>query len=94
MRALLRRPSLLTKFSVLSLLVIVALGIGVGRMLQDRIERRALLESTKLAETMTTLGMQPILLPGDLAAGQGRSTSTRSTSSSSCATSTSSGSSV
>jgi diguanylate cyclase (GGDEF)-like protein len=71
MRALLRRPSLLTKFSVLSLLVIVALGIGVGRMLQDRIERRALLESTKLAETMTTLGMQPILLPGDLAAGQG-----------------------
>jgi len=33
MRALLRRPSLLTKFSVLSLLVIVALGIGVGRML-------------------------------------------------------------
>src|SRR5687767_3382651 len=71
MRALLRRPSLLTKFSVLSLLVFVALGIGVGSMLQDRIERRALLESTKLAETMTTLGMQPILLPGDLAAGQG-----------------------
>jgi diguanylate cyclase (GGDEF)-like protein len=71
MRALLRRPSLLTKFSVLSLLVIVALGIGVGLMLQERIERRALLEATKLAETMTTLGMQPILLPGDLAAGQG-----------------------
>src|SRR5215208_3373026 len=71
MRALLRRPSLLTKFSVLSLLVIVALGIGVGLMLQERIERRALLESTKLAETMTTLGMQPILLPGDLEAGQG-----------------------
>src|SRR5215217_4371049 len=71
MRALLRRPSLLTKFSVLSLLVIVALGIGVGLMLHERIERRALLQATKLAETMTTLGMQPILLPGDLAAGQG-----------------------
>ncbi|HET8949458.1 MAG TPA: EAL domain-containing protein [Solirubrobacteraceae bacterium] len=71
MRALLRRPSLLTKFSVLSLLVMVALGIGVGLMLQERIERRALLESTKLGETMTTLGMQPILLPGDLSAGQG-----------------------
>jgi diguanylate cyclase (GGDEF)-like protein len=70
MRALLRRPSLLTKFSVLSLLVMVALGIGVGLMLQERIERRALLQSTKLAEMMTTLGMQPILLPGDLAAGQ------------------------
>jgi len=70
MRAHLRRPSLLIKFSVLSLLVIVALGFGVGAVLQQRIERRALLEATKLAETMTTLGLQPILLPGDLAAGQ------------------------
>ncbi len=57
MRALLRRPSLLTKFSVLSLLVIVALGLGVGAMLHQRIERRALLEATKLAETMTSLGL-------------------------------------
>ena len=71
MRALLRRPSLLTKFSVLSLLLIVALGLGVGKVLHERIERRALLEATKLAETMTTLGLQPILLPGDLAAGHG-----------------------
>ena len=39
-------------------------------MLHQRIERRALLEATKLAETMTSLGLQPILLPGDLAAGQ------------------------
>ena len=70
MRALLRRPSLLTKFSVLSLLVIVALGFGVGSVLQERIERRALLEATKLAEAITKLGVQPILLPGDLAAGQ------------------------
>jgi len=71
MRALLRRPSLLTQFSLLSLLVVVALGIGVGSMLHDRIERRALLEATKLAETMTSLGLQPILLPGDLEAGKG-----------------------
>jgi diguanylate cyclase (GGDEF)-like protein len=71
MRALLRRPSLLTKFSVLSLLVIVALGLGVGSVLHDRIERRALLEATQLAETMTKLGLQPILLPGDLVAGKG-----------------------
>ena len=49
MRAHLRRPSLLTKFSLLSLLVVVALGIGVGSMLHERIERRALLEATKLA---------------------------------------------
>ena len=87
-----RRPSLLTKFSLLSLVVVIAFGIGVGAMLHGRIERRALLEATKLAETMTSLGLQPILLPGDLAAGKARRTSTRSTSSSSCATSTSSAS--
>jgi len=72
MRALVRRPSLLTKFSALSLLVVVAIGVGVGLVLQERIERRALLEATKLAEAITKLGVQPILLPGDLAAGQNK----------------------
>jgi hypothetical protein len=44
MRALMRRSSLLTRFSVLSLLMIVAPGLGVGYVLKERIERRALLE--------------------------------------------------
>ncbi len=66
MRAHLRRPSLLTKFSVLSLLVIVALGIGIGSMLHQRIERRALLAATEVAEVMTRTGLQPVLLRGDL----------------------------
>src|SRR5215216_6012324 len=66
MRALVRRPSLLTKFSVLSLLVIVAMGVGVGSMLHRHIERRALAEATSLAEVMTRVGMQPTLLRGDL----------------------------
>jgi len=66
MRALVRRPSLLTKFSVLSLLVIAAMGVGVGSMLHRQIERRALAEATTLAEVMTRLGMQPTLLRGDL----------------------------
>jgi len=70
MRALLRRPSLLTKFSALSLLVILLLGLVVGSMLQQRIERRALLEASKLAETIATLGLQPILLAGDMKPGQ------------------------
>src|SRR5918994_1205641 len=73
MRALLRRPTLLTKFSLLSLLVIVALGFGVGYVLQERIERRGLHEATKLAEAITKLGVQPIILPGDLAAGHNES---------------------
>ena len=68
MRAKLRRPSLLTKFSVLSLLVIVALGFAIASMLHQRIERRALLEATQLAEVMTRAGLEPILLPGDLQA--------------------------
>ena len=68
MRARLRRPSLLTKFSVLSLLVIVALGLGIGAFLQQRIERRALIEAVHLAEVMTRTGLQPILLRGDLEA--------------------------
>ena len=66
MRARLRRPSLLTKFSLLSLLVIAALGLGVGSVLQQRIERRALVDATRLAEAMTRVGLQPILNLGDL----------------------------
>ncbi len=56
MRARLRRPSLLTKFSVLGLLVIVALGLGVGTMLQQRIERRALLDAVRIAGVLTRVG--------------------------------------
>ena len=66
MRTLLRRPSLLTKFSVLSLLVVVALGVGVGSMLHRQIEKRALADATGIAEVMTSTGVQPILLRGDL----------------------------
>src|SRR5215204_1618953 len=65
-RARLRRPSLLAKFSVLSLLVIVALGAGIGSVLQERIERRALDAATRLAETVTAVGLEPVLLLGDL----------------------------
>jgi diguanylate cyclase (GGDEF)-like protein len=68
MRALRRRPSLLAKFSLLSLLVITALGVGVGTMLHRQIEGRALAEATHTAEVMTRVGLQPILLPGDLRA--------------------------
>ena len=66
MRAWLRRPSLLTKFSVLSLLVIVGIGLAIGSMLHERIERRALVESTRVAEILTKAGLEPFLLRGDL----------------------------
>jgi diguanylate cyclase (GGDEF)-like protein len=66
MRALVKRPSLLTKFSVLSLLVITAIGIAIGSFLHERIERRALLEATQLADVLTRAGLEPVLLRGDL----------------------------
>jgi diguanylate cyclase (GGDEF)-like protein len=66
MRTWLRRPSLLTKFSVLSLLVIVGIGLAIGSMLHERIERRALVESTRVAEILTKAGLEPFLLRGDL----------------------------
>ncbi len=68
MRALRRRPSLLTKFSLLSLLVVAAIGIAIGSVLHERIERRALLEATQLADVLTRAGLEPVLLRGDLQA--------------------------
>ena len=94
MRALRRRPSLLTKFSLLSLLVVAAIGIAIGSVLHERIERRALLEATQLADVLTRAGLEPVLLRGDLQAYR-RSTasrrSTRSCDSASSAISASSG---
>ena len=58
MRARLRRPSLLVKFSLLSLLVIVALGVAIGSALHERIERRGLAQAMHLADVMTRVGVQ------------------------------------
>src|SRR3954470_16177075 len=65
MRAHLRRPSLLTKFSLLSLLVILALGLVIGSVLHRRIEQRALSEATLTAQRLAHVGLEPILQPGD-----------------------------
>jgi diguanylate cyclase (GGDEF)-like protein len=66
MRARLRRPSLLAKFSFLSLLVITALGVGIGSALHGRIERRALLEATQFTDAIVRVGLQPRMNPDDL----------------------------
>src|SRR5919202_4295938 len=66
MRARLRRPSLLAKFSFLSLLVIAALGVGIGSALHGRIERRALLEATQFTDAIVRVGLQPRMNPDDL----------------------------
>jgi diguanylate cyclase (GGDEF)-like protein len=68
MRARVRRLSLLSRFSILSLLVIAAIGVVIGTMLQQRIERRGLLEAERTAEVLATVGIQPHLEPGSLRA--------------------------
>jgi diguanylate cyclase (GGDEF)-like protein len=66
MRARLRRPSLLAKFSLLSLLVIAALGVGIGSALHARIEHRALAEATHLTDAIVRVGLKPRLKAEDL----------------------------
>jgi diguanylate cyclase (GGDEF)-like protein len=68
MRASLRRFSLLSRFSVLSFVVIAGLGVAVGAALHQRIERRALLEAIRVAEVFTTVAVQPHLEPNALEA--------------------------
>ena len=46
--------------------MIAALGIGIGSVLHQRIERRALVAATRLAEVVTRVGLQPMLRLGDL----------------------------
>ena len=69
-RMRLPRPSLLGAFSLLSFLLIAALGITLGLVLQSRIERRALLDAERLAEVVTRVGVYPHLAPRELRGGQ------------------------
>src|SRR4051812_8014809 len=66
MRTRVRRLSLLSRFSILSLLVIAAIGVAVGAMLHERIERRGLIEAMRAAEVLTTVGLKPHLDAAEL----------------------------
>jgi diguanylate cyclase (GGDEF)-like protein len=68
-RPRLPRLSLLGAFSVLSLVLIAAIGVVLGLVLQSRIERRALLHAERLAEVVTRVGVYPHLIPGELHGG-------------------------
>ena len=52
------RLSLLGKFSLLSLLVIAALGVAIGAVLHQRIERRALIDAGRDAMLLGQVGVQ------------------------------------
>jgi diguanylate cyclase (GGDEF)-like protein len=60
------RVSLLGRFSLMSLAVIVALGLAMGLTLKNQIETRALSRASQLAEVVAELGVQARLQPADL----------------------------
>jgi diguanylate cyclase (GGDEF)-like protein len=66
-----RRPSLslLGAFSLLSLGLLVLIGVVLGFVLQGRIERRALIDAQRLAETVTQVGVYPHVKQGELRGG-------------------------
>jgi hypothetical protein len=66
---MLRRFSLLGKFSLLSFLVIAALGVAIGGMLHARVERRALIAVGRDAQLLGRIGVQSQLTPADLEHG-------------------------
>ena len=63
-----RRPrvSLLGQFSLLSLVLIVALGLVLATVLEDQIERRALANAEQLARVTAQVGVAPRLVARDL----------------------------
>jgi hypothetical protein len=63
------RLSLLGKFSLLSLLVIAALGVAIGAMLHQRIERRALIDAGRDAALLGRIGVQGQITPRELEHG-------------------------
>src|SRR4051794_34110478 len=61
------RLSLLGRFGLMSLAVLVALGLAIGITLKRQIESRALDRATQLAQVVAEIGVQSRLQPGDLA---------------------------
>src|SRR6476469_4085355 len=67
MRSPLARLSLLGRFGLMSLAVVVVLGLAIGITLKRQIEDRALGRATQLAEVIADVGVQPRLTASDLA---------------------------
>jgi len=61
-----RRPSLLTQFGLLSIVLLAAVGIVLGARLQEGARRRTMHEAIHSAEIITEVGIQPLLHASDL----------------------------
>src|SRR4051812_15112003 len=66
MRSWSARISLLTRFTVMGVIVVAALGVAIALVLEGQIERRALERTIQDARVIAQLGVQPSLQRGDL----------------------------
>jgi diguanylate cyclase (GGDEF)-like protein len=66
MRSWSARVSLLGRFTAMGVIVVAALGLAIGAVLKNQIERRALDHAVQNAGVMANLGVQPSLGRGDL----------------------------
>ena len=64
-----RKVGLLGHFSVVSLVLIVALGVALAQLLRTQIDDRALSNAEEAAGQVARIGIQPQLAPGDLERG-------------------------
>jgi diguanylate cyclase (GGDEF)-like protein len=67
--ARIRRTSLLVRFAVVSLVLVVGLGVLLAQLLSSMIARRGLQSATDAARLTTTIAIRPLLTEGDLANG-------------------------
>jgi diguanylate cyclase (GGDEF)-like protein len=61
-----RRPSLLVRFALISLILLVAVGLVLGRRLADMQRERSLADAVSSAQIVARAGIQPLLTPDDL----------------------------
>jgi diguanylate cyclase (GGDEF)-like protein len=66
MRSWSARFSLLGRFSAMGVVVVAALGLAIGAVLEDQIERRALDHAVQQAKVISNLGVQSSLDRGDM----------------------------
>src|SRR4051812_36150276 len=69
LRTRVTRASLLTRFAVVSLLLVLVLGLGMARLLATMITDRGLASARDAAVVSATLAVQPLLTRADLSGG-------------------------
>ena len=60
------RVSLLTRFGVITLVLVVVLGVVLGSLLQRSLKNRSIGDAVRTAEVALNIGVRPVLRPSDL----------------------------